>query len=74
MAWGKRTKSFELCSALELNTLDDMKRELEKAKLPNIKLAFTGAGRVATGVLDVMKMMGMKQVNPEDYLYFYTYK
>ena len=68
MAWGKRTKSFELCSALELNTLDDMKRELEKAKLPNIKLAFTGAGRVATGVLDVMKMMGMKQVNPEDYL------
>tara|TARA_R110002050_G_scaffold129000_1_gene250402 strand:+ start:701 stop:1903 length:1203 start_codon:yes stop_codon:yes gene_type:complete len=68
MAWGKRTKTFELCSALQLTTLDDMKRELKKAKLPNIKLAFTGAGRVATGVLDVMQMMGMKQVNPDDYL------
>lgn len=67
-AWGKRHKSFDLCSALELNSLEEMGKELQKAKLPNIKIALTGAGRVASGVNDVMDLMGMKKVSPEAYL------
>lgn len=67
-AWGKRHKSFDLCSALELHSLAEMGKELEKAKLPNIKIALTGAGRVASGVNDVMDLMGIKKVSPEVYL------
>ena len=68
MAWGKRTKSFDLCPALELTTMEDVANELKKAKLPNIKIVLTGAGRVAKGVLDIMEMMGIKKVSPEDFL------
>ncbi|MFT4755185.1 MAG: alanine dehydrogenase [Salibacteraceae bacterium] len=67
-AWGLRHKSFELCSALKLHSLAEMGSELEKAKLPNIKIALTGAGKVATGVLDVMQLMGIKKVSPEEYV------
>ena len=68
MAWGKRTKSFDLCPALELTTMEDVANELKKAKLPNIKIALTGAGRVAKGVLDIMEIMGIKKVSADDYL------
>lgn len=68
MAWGKRHKSFDLCPALELTSLEDMAHELKKAKLPAIKIALTGGGRVAKGVLDVMAMLGLKKVSAEDYL------
>ncbi len=67
-AWGKRHKSFDLCSALELHSLSEMGKELQKAKLPNIKIVLTGAGRVASGVNDVLEMMGVKKVSPENYL------
>ncbi|MGB0391534.1 MAG: NAD(P)-dependent oxidoreductase [Salibacteraceae bacterium] len=67
-AWGKRHKSFNLCSALELHSLAEMGEELKKAKLPNIKIALTGAGRVASGVNEVMGLMGVKKVTPEEYL------
>lgn len=67
-AWGKRHKSFDLCSALELHSIEEMGKELQKAKLPNIKIALTGAGRVASGVNDVMDLMGMKKVSPDQFL------
>jgi len=48
--------------------MEDVAMELKKVKLPNIKIALTGAGRVAKGVLDVMEMMGIKKVSASDYL------
>lgn len=68
MAWGKRHKTFDLCSALELKTLADMATELKKAELPNIKIALTGGGRVANGVLEVMQMMGIRKVSAADFI------
>ena len=67
-AWGMRTKTFFLKPALQLDGLEEMNVELQKAKLPNIRIALTGAGRVASGVLLVMRMMEIMQVSPEDYL------
>jgi len=37
-------------------------------KLPNIKIAVTGSGRVAHGVLEVMNLMGITEVEPDEYL------
>ena len=68
MAWGKRHGTFDLSPALEFNTLADMASELKKAKLPNIKIALTGSGRVAKGVLDVMEMMNVKKVTAQELL------
>jgi hypothetical protein len=36
-------------------------------KLPNIKIAVTGSGRVAHGILEIMNLMDVQQVEPEDY-------
>jgi alanine dehydrogenase len=37
-------------------------------KVPNIKVAITGSGRVAHGVLEVMNLMGITEVEPDEYL------
>ncbi len=67
-AWGERHGTFSLSSAVTLRSIEEMGEELKKAKLPAIKIALTGAGRVASGVLDVMKLMGIKKVSPKDFI------
>jgi hypothetical protein len=37
-------------------------------KLPEIKIAVTGSGRVAHGVLEVMNLLGIFEVEPDEYL------
>ena len=37
-------------------------------KLPNIKIAVTGSGRVAHGILEIMNLMGIHEVEPDEYL------
>lgn len=68
MAWGKRNKTFSLPDALTLHGIEDMKRELGKIELPHFKIALTGTGRVASGVVDVMEMAGVQKVSPEVFL------
>jgi hypothetical protein len=36
--------------------------------LPNVKIAVTGSGRVAHGILEIMNLMGIHEMEPEDYL------
>jgi saccharopine dehydrogenase (NAD+, L-lysine forming) len=37
-------------------------------KLPNVKIAVTGSGRVAHGVLEIMNLMGIHEVEPDEFL------
>jgi hypothetical protein len=37
-------------------------------RLPNIKIAVTGSGRVAHGILEIMNLLDVQQVEPEDYI------
>jgi alanine dehydrogenase len=37
-------------------------------RLPNVKIVVTGSGRVAHGVLEIMNLMGIHEVEPDDYL------
>ena len=36
--------------------------------MPNVKIAITGSGRVAHGILEIMNLMGIHEMEPEDYL------
>jgi hypothetical protein len=38
-------------------------------KLPNIKIAVTGSGRVAHGILEIMNLMDVQQVEPDEYIH-----
>ena len=37
-------------------------------KLPNVRVAITGSGRVAHGVVEIMNLMGLTEVEPDEYL------
>jgi len=68
MAYGNRTKTFNLKRVAASKDFRQLIHTYFGLKLPNIKIAVTGSGRVAHGVLEIMNLMGIHQVEPEDYL------
>ena len=67
MAYGKRTNSFNLERVNSGKNLQHLIHTYFGLKLPAIKIAVTGSGRVAHGVLEIMNLMGIHEVEPEDY-------
>ena len=66
--YGERTGLFHLPRVFSCNNYNTLIRHYFGLKLPNIKIALTGSGRVAQGAIDVMNLMGIIEVEPEDYL------
>ncbi|MBN2635056.1 MAG: alanine dehydrogenase [Prolixibacteraceae bacterium] len=67
-AFGLRYKLFDLKPAHLCADMNEMFRVLNTIKLPNIKIAVTGDGRVAQGVLEILNFMNLENVKPADYL------
>ena len=67
-AWGIRNRSFDLKPAHECSNRAEMEQEYTKVKLPAIKIALTGRGRVAKGAMEVLDDLKIKKVTPEEYL------
>ncbi len=68
MAYGKRTGSFRLDRVNSGKNLQHLIHTYFGLKLPHIKIAVTGSGRVAHGVLEIMNLMGIHEVEPDDYI------
>lgn len=68
MAYGKRTGAFNLGRVYKNRDYRQLIHTYFGLKLPNIKIAITGSGRVAHGILDVMNLMGITEVEPDEYL------
>ncbi len=68
MAYGNRTGTFHLDRVNSGKNLQHLIHTYFGLKLPNIKIAVTGSGRVAHGVLEIMNLMGIHEVEPDDYL------
>lgn len=66
--YGQRYNLFNIRRANECFDLEDLKTEYAKVKLPAIKIAITGGGRVAKGAMEVMHGMGIRKVTPAAYL------
>jgi len=66
--FGLREKLFDLKPAHLCNDLVEMYSELDKIELPPIKIALTGDGRVAGGVLEVLEHLKIKRISPQNYL------
>ncbi|MBC7650979.1 MAG: alanine dehydrogenase [Deinococcales bacterium] len=66
--YGERTGLFHLPRVFSCNNYNTLIRHYFGLKLPNLKIALTGSGRVAQGAIDVMNLMGIIEVEPEDYL------
>lgn len=68
MTYGKKWGLYDLPAAHKVKSYKDLMQAYEKVKLPNIKIAMTGSGKVASGVLDVMHKLDIEEVEPMDYL------
>ncbi len=68
MAYGKRTGAFELGRVHAVTSFSRLIKTYFGLQLPNLKLAVTGSGRVAHGLLEVMNIMGVQEVDKMDYL------
>lgn len=68
MAYGNRTGQFKLQRVGSVNSFQKLIHTYFGLKLPNIKIAVTGTGRVAHGVLEIMNLMGIHEAEPEEYL------
>ncbi len=68
MAYGKRTKTYNLERVYIQHSFRKLIHTYFGLKLPNIKVAVTGSGRVAHGVLEVMNLLGIIEVEPDEFL------
>lgn len=67
-AFGLRNNLFDLKPAQQCENLDEMLSNLDNLALPPVRIAVTGDGRVAGGVLEILNHMKIMRVTPESYL------
>jgi len=67
-ALGLRDKLFNLPKVETLKDLKEAKTELDKIKLPNIKILLSGTGKVANGAKEILDHMKIKEVSDALYL------
>ena len=68
MAYGNRTGLYQLQRVYKQRNFRELIHTYFGLKLPNLKIAVTGSGRVAHGVLEIMNLMGIHEVEPDDYM------
>ncbi|MEO6683537.1 MAG: NAD(P)-dependent oxidoreductase [Ginsengibacter sp.] len=68
MAYGNRTKALELKRVYQLRSLEELIHSYFALKIPLMKIAITGSGRVSNGIVEVMSLMGINEVEPADYV------
>ena len=66
-ALGLRRNVFDLKPAHRCAGLEEMLYQLNMVNLPPVKIAFTGDGRVASGVLEVLEFMKIRRLLPEQF-------
>ncbi len=68
MAYGHRTGRYNLGRVHEQNNFRELIHTYFGLKLPEIKVAVTGSGRVAPGVLEIMNLLGIIEVETDEFL------
>jgi hypothetical protein len=68
MAYGNRTGLYKLGRVYQVKSFRELIHTYFGLKLPNIKVAVTGSGRVAHGVLEIMNLLGLHEVEPDEFL------
>jgi len=67
-AFGLRDNLFTLPKVKTLADLIEVKGELDKIEIPNIKILLSGTGKVALGAQEILDYLGIKQVSDAIYL------
>jgi saccharopine dehydrogenase (NAD+, L-lysine forming) len=68
MAYGRRTGRYELGRVHSQPSFQELIHTYFGLRLPEIKVAVTGSGRVAHGVLEIMNLLEIIEVEPDEFL------
>lgn len=68
MAYGNRTGLYKLDRVYKQRNFRELIHTYFGLRLPNVKIAVTGSGRVAHGILEIMNLLGIHEVEPDEYL------
>ncbi|MBE9467568.1 MAG: alanine dehydrogenase [Bacteroidetes bacterium] len=68
IGFGKRTGLFSLKSAHDCHDMKEMFSEVEKLKLPPVKILISGGGRVAHGAMETLAPLNIKKVTPDEFI------
>lgn len=68
LAYGRRTRKFNLDRIYKTLDFEQLVTSYFGLKLPPVRVVVTGSGRVAHGILEVMTLMGLREVEPEHFL------
>lgn len=69
MAYGNRTGDYHLQRVYKQRSFRELIHTYFGLKLPPVKIAVTGSGRVSHGILEIMNLLGVIEVEPEEYLF-----
>lgn len=68
MAYGERTGAYHLKRVYQQKDFKTLIHTYFGLKLPNIKVVVTGSGRVAHGILEIMNLLGVIEVEKDDFV------
>ena len=68
MAYGSRTGHFQLERVYKQKNFQHLIHSYFGLKVPPVKIAVTGSGRVAHGIVEIMNLMEIHEVDTEEYL------
>jgi len=70
LGYGQKYKLFDLKPAHLCHDKKELKEELKKIHLTNIKMIVTGNGRVANGAIELLGMMGIRRITPYEFTHY----
>ncbi len=68
LAYGARTGAYSLTRMKDLHDYAHARNLYQTIQLPPVRVVVTGTGRVASGAVEVLRDLGLKQVSPNNYL------
>ena len=68
MEYGNRTRTFKLDRVFKQRSFRELIHTYFGLRVPNIKIVVTGSGRVAHGVVEIMNLMGVVEVEADEFL------
>jgi saccharopine dehydrogenase (NAD+, L-lysine-forming) len=67
--YGMRYNLFNLKPAYQCRDKEELLEEIDRVRLPNIKILLTGGGRVANGATEALGMLKIRKVTPYEFLH-----
>lgn len=71
LGYGKKYKLYDLKPAHLCYDKQELKEELKKVNLTNIKIIVTGNGRVANGAVELLGALNIRRITPYEFTHYF---